>query len=155
MNKLIEYIKYKFYNSFIGSLYLTYKINKDFKSFKKELKERPLNTLEYNQVKLAYQTGLNKIKQQINNSLANKDAMSYDKTLKQYGEDILELSKNDNDVKKVEILKKVYLYSGIDIKSNKDKEVMIDKRIQAYTELRRSNELRKKAREERRNRSNG
>src|SRR5271154_3281782 len=155
MNNIFELIKKKFYNSFIGSMYLTYIINRDFKKFNKELNNKPIPSIVINNTQEQYRMGLKKMKQHINKTLANKTKEGYDKLLKHFGEDILNLSKNEDDTRKVETLKKVYVFNGSDIKNTKDKKVMIDKRITDFKELRRSNELRKKAREERRNRNNG
>jgi hypothetical protein len=95
--------------------------------------------------------GINKIKRIINSKVKTGSKEEYSQILT----DIFELSQlaisieDPKYIKQLETIKKAFIYKGTDVKTEADKTHMIDQRIKAFEELRKSNELRKKARSER------
>jgi hypothetical protein len=99
----------------------------------------------------AYYQGIAKIRKKVQQLIAAPTKEEYERVLK----DLTELQnlaiKNDSAeyIKFIETLKSAYVYKGQDVKSDKDKILMVDKRIKHFDELRRHKEFREKARQER------
>jgi len=141
MKKIIDKLARMFYTSYLGNLYFNFLIWWDYyKSKRKPIGySSSAHRVVISATKAAYEQGLKQVKTKVAEAINAVDG-NHDKALHQIG-DIIELAEKDYK-SEIEILKKMHVKNGQDVKNDTDKAKMIDQRIQDYKELHRFKEER-------------
>lgn len=141
MKKVVDKIIRMFYTSYLGNLYFNFLIWWDYyKSKRKPIGySSSAHRIVISATKAAYEQGLRQVKTKVVQAAQAVDG-NYDKALHQIG-DVIQLSEKDHKPE-IEILKKMHVKNGQDVKNDTDKAKMIDQRIQDYKELHRFKEER-------------
>jgi hypothetical protein len=145
---MIDKIRKIFYSSWIGGLYFEFLLWWDRRKQERDLAYRsPSNKVVYNATKESYRLGVTRIKARIREMSKDSSKASLEAVLAEAPE-LLDYAVNNDPNGHAEALK-LYVRKDKDIKSNTDKALMIDQRIQDYKELHKHIEARQKLREQR------
>lgn len=143
MKKFIDRMLRFFYTTKVGEYYIYILLWYDNLKFRKEVKNRSnayAAKIVANATQMAYEEGIRVVRTKVKRALKSYDEEEFDKTLKSFGEGLINLAdgtKNSGDVIRAEILWKAYVKpSTKDVVSESDRAKMVQERISDYIELR-------------------